>query len=47
MLRAKGPTALLEHDAAWARSHPRTTYLLREEAESWRRAGPLQLTLPG
>ena len=31
---------------AWAESHPRTLHLLREEAETWARQGPLRLALP-
>jgi exopolyphosphatase / guanosine-5'-triphosphate,3'-diphosphate pyrophosphatase len=46
-LRAKGTSAQLGHDSAWAQAHPRTVYLLREEADAWRRSGPLQLMLPG
>jgi exopolyphosphatase / guanosine-5'-triphosphate,3'-diphosphate pyrophosphatase len=45
-LRGRGTAAQLAFDAGWARAQPRTTYLLHEEAESWRRSGPLQLSLP-
>jgi exopolyphosphatase/guanosine-5'-triphosphate,3'-diphosphate pyrophosphatase len=46
-LSARGTTAQLGYDAAWAKTRPRTVYLLREESDTWRRAGPLQLALPG
>jgi exopolyphosphatase / guanosine-5'-triphosphate,3'-diphosphate pyrophosphatase len=45
-LRARTRDARLSFTAAWAQSHPRTLYLLREEAETWARSGPLRLTLP-
>jgi exopolyphosphatase/guanosine-5'-triphosphate,3'-diphosphate pyrophosphatase len=45
-LQARGRDALLGHGAAWADSHPRTLYLLREEAAAWARSGPLRLLLP-
>jgi exopolyphosphatase/guanosine-5'-triphosphate,3'-diphosphate pyrophosphatase len=44
-LRARGPEALLSHGAAWAESHPRTLYLLQEEAATWARNGSLRLLL--
>jgi exopolyphosphatase / guanosine-5'-triphosphate,3'-diphosphate pyrophosphatase len=37
--------ATLDFSAAWAAAHPRTHYLLREEAEAWKRAASLQLEL--
>jgi exopolyphosphatase/guanosine-5'-triphosphate,3'-diphosphate pyrophosphatase len=46
-LTAKGRQAQLAYDDAWAESRPRTVYLLRQEAESWARNGPLKLSLPG
>ena len=46
-LRAKGRDALLNYGSAWADSHPRTVFLLREEATAWGRSGPLRLMLPG
>jgi len=45
-LRAKGREALLGFGPRWAEAHPRTLYLLQEEAAVWARAGPLRLTLP-
>lgn len=36
-------SAQLQLDAAWAAGHPRTMYLLSEEARAWERAGPLRL----
>lgn len=45
-LRAKGRDALLAHSAAWADTHPRTLFLLIEEAAAWARSGPLRLVLP-
>ena len=38
--------ARLQFSSRWADDHPRTLYLLREEAEAWARNGPLRLTLP-
>jgi exopolyphosphatase/guanosine-5'-triphosphate,3'-diphosphate pyrophosphatase len=46
-LSARGRDAPLRFSAEWAESHPRTVYLLREEAESWAKAGTLRLLLPG
>ena len=45
-LRARGRDALLGCSAGWAESHPRTLFLLREEATAWTRSGPLRLLLP-
>jgi exopolyphosphatase/guanosine-5'-triphosphate,3'-diphosphate pyrophosphatase len=44
-LRRSGNEAVLEVPADWAQAHPRTLYLLREEAEAWSRGGTLKLTL--
>ena len=45
-LRARGREATLGYTASWAESHPRTVYLLQEEATNWSRSGPLRLILP-
>lgn len=45
-LRARGRDAIVDYGSAWAESHPRTVYLLREEALAWGRSGPLRLVLP-
>jgi exopolyphosphatase/guanosine-5'-triphosphate,3'-diphosphate pyrophosphatase len=45
-LRARGREAQLSFVDGWAASHPRTLYLLHEEATVWARSGPLRLTLP-
>jgi exopolyphosphatase/guanosine-5'-triphosphate,3'-diphosphate pyrophosphatase len=45
-LRARGLDALLHYGAPWAETHPRTLYLLQQEAEAWARSGPLRLVLP-
>jgi exopolyphosphatase/guanosine-5'-triphosphate,3'-diphosphate pyrophosphatase len=29
----------------WAQTHPRTLYLLQQEAQAWSRSGVLELTL--
>jgi len=43
----RGPrTARLGYTAAWARTHPRTVYLLQQEAQAWARIGALELRLP-
>jgi exopolyphosphatase/guanosine-5'-triphosphate,3'-diphosphate pyrophosphatase len=47
LLRRRGHDALLHFGARWAELHPRTTFLLAEEAEAWLRTGPLRLVLPG
>lgn len=46
-LAARGREARLAWPARWAEAHPRTLYLLQEEAAAWSRSGPLKLTLPG
>ncbi len=46
-VRAKGREASLSFSAAWAETHPRTLFLLREELANWARSGPLKLVLPG
>ena len=45
-LRVRGREAHLSYSKAWAETHPRTTYLLAEEASAWERNGPLRLVLP-
>ena len=45
-LRRRGREALLGYSARWAEVHPRTAYLLQEEAANWARAGNLRLLLP-
>ncbi len=45
-LRARGRDAILDYGSAWAETHPRTLFLLREEAIAWGRSGPLRLVLP-
>jgi len=40
-----GAQATVSFNAQWAATHPRTLYLLEEEASTWSRYGPLQLTL--
>ncbi len=46
-LRARGRDALLGFAPSWAETHPRTMFLLNEEAAAWARSGPLRLVLPG
>ena len=46
-LRAQGREALLDFSTAWAETHPRTLFLLQEEAAAWARSGTLRLVLPG
>jgi exopolyphosphatase / guanosine-5'-triphosphate,3'-diphosphate pyrophosphatase len=46
-LRGQGHEARLQFSPEWAQSHPRTLYLLQEEAATWSRSGPLRLLLPG
>jgi len=46
-LRARGRDALLDFAPRWAREHPRTAFLLQEEATTWARSGALRLVLPG
>ncbi len=45
-LRARGRDAQLAFGRGWADQHPRTLYLLREEAGAWARSGPLRLLMP-
>ncbi len=44
-LRARGREAQLNWPARWADEHPRTLFLLQEEATAWARSGPLRLLL--
>jgi exopolyphosphatase/guanosine-5'-triphosphate,3'-diphosphate pyrophosphatase len=46
-LRARQREAQLNFSSAWAATHPRTLFLLQEEAAVWARSGPLRLVLPG
>ena len=46
VLRVKGRDALLAFSNTWTDAHPRTLFLLREEATAWVRSGPLRLVLP-
>ncbi len=41
-----GRDALLAWPERWGPSNPRTVHLLREEADTWARGGPLRLMLP-
>ena len=45
-LQAKGRDAVVGYGTGWSESHPRTLFLLREEATAWTRSGPLRLVLP-
>jgi exopolyphosphatase/guanosine-5'-triphosphate,3'-diphosphate pyrophosphatase len=45
-LRSRSREASLLYQPGWADDHPRTLYLLREEAEVWARNGTLKLVLP-
>jgi exopolyphosphatase / guanosine-5'-triphosphate,3'-diphosphate pyrophosphatase len=45
-LARRGADAALEFTPAWADTHPRTLYLLNEEAATWARQGPMKLLLP-
>ena len=45
LTRVAGGGAKLAFSAPWAEEHPRTAYLLREEADLWARQGALLLTL--
>jgi exopolyphosphatase / guanosine-5'-triphosphate,3'-diphosphate pyrophosphatase len=45
-LRARQREAQLGYRASWAETHPRTVFLLHEEAAVWARSGPLRLALP-
>ncbi len=44
-LSRTGSRATLSFSPGWAATHPRTLFLLEEEAETWNRFGPLQLVL--
>lgn len=44
-LRRQGEVAQLRLDPAWADGHPRTMYLLGEEARAWDKAGRLKLAV--
>jgi exopolyphosphatase/guanosine-5'-triphosphate,3'-diphosphate pyrophosphatase len=44
-LRRSGNEAVVSFSGEWAQTHPRTLYLLREEAEAWARGGTLKLVL--
>jgi len=46
-LKRQGNAAQLIYPSGWPETHPRTLYLLQEEATAWERGGPLRLTLPG
>ncbi len=43
---AAGPEVRLGFSSAWAATHPRTLFLLREESLAWQRLGRLRLELP-
>lgn len=45
-LKRRGQAVRLSFPARWLESHPRTLYLLREEADNWSRTGALDLSLP-
>ena len=45
-LHEQGREAHLDYSRAWAVAHPRTVFLLAEEAQNWARSGPLRLHLP-
>jgi exopolyphosphatase / guanosine-5'-triphosphate,3'-diphosphate pyrophosphatase len=46
-LRVRQREAQLGFSPEWADTHPRTLFLLQEEAATWARSGPLRLVLPG
>jgi len=46
-LRVRQREAQLGYKSSWADNHPRTVFLLHEEAAVWARSGPLRLALPG
>lgn len=46
VLRGHDDVARLAWTPRWARAHPRTVYLLQEEAAAWARHGTLRLQLP-
>jgi exopolyphosphatase/guanosine-5'-triphosphate,3'-diphosphate pyrophosphatase len=41
----RGTDAQLMFTPEWAETHPRTLYLLQEEAATWLRQGPMDLLL--
>jgi exopolyphosphatase/guanosine-5'-triphosphate,3'-diphosphate pyrophosphatase len=45
-VRVRGREAQLVWRKDWPEAHPRTVFLLREEAAAWVRSGPLRLVLP-
>jgi exopolyphosphatase/guanosine-5'-triphosphate,3'-diphosphate pyrophosphatase len=45
LLSRSGNEARLQYSTQWAEAHPRTAYLLREEAEAWNKQGGVLLTL--
>lgn len=45
-LRRTASSAALEYSGEWADTHPRTVYLLREEADTWARVPSIGLSLP-
>jgi exopolyphosphatase/guanosine-5'-triphosphate,3'-diphosphate pyrophosphatase len=44
-LTRSAPDAVLSFTSKWMESHPRTHFLLTEEASAWAKGGPLRLTL--
>jgi exopolyphosphatase/guanosine-5'-triphosphate,3'-diphosphate pyrophosphatase len=46
-LQRNGNEATLTFKPGWMDSHPRTLFLLHEEAEAWSRGGVLRLSLKG
>jgi exopolyphosphatase/guanosine-5'-triphosphate,3'-diphosphate pyrophosphatase len=44
-LKRRGRSVRLNFSSGWQAAHPRTLYLLREEAEAWSRSGSLDLSL--
>jgi exopolyphosphatase/guanosine-5'-triphosphate,3'-diphosphate pyrophosphatase len=45
-LSMRGDNAALGFTPDWAETHPRTLFLLQEEAATWTRQGPFALLLP-
>lgn len=45
-LQPRRRDAHLVYRGTWATTHPRTLFLLQEEAATWARSGPLRLVLP-
>ena len=45
-LAVQGDYAALSFTPVWAETHPRTLFLLQEEAATWARQGPFELRLP-